>query len=110
MKVLGNRVLINVKKKNETKKTKMGFIIENEVSNNYITGNIVALGVGVGDNTTLANSFNTNNGVMVSFISNEENYKLSENSTSELYLVPTENVFAILDKDEYFSEVLEINC
>jgi len=99
MKVIGDRIIIKVDSSRKT--TKSGFILPIEESNHsYLKGIIVNVGEGV----KVQNTINYNEHVL--FLKDGIN-KLHDSDDWDLYLVPSDNVFCILDRDEILSNLLK---
>ena len=94
MKILGNRVLVKVNNLESTITNKMGLILPIENTNDiFLKGPIIELGNGVTDTNLLEAS---NNNQWVCF-TKDDVQKLLVHKDYELYLVPQDNIFGLVD-------------
>lgn len=94
MKILGKRILVKVNNQESTIKNKMGFILPIENKNDiFLKGEIIELGSGITDTNLLEASKNKQ---WVCF-TKEDVRILLEDKEYQLYLVPQDNIFGLVE-------------
>lgn len=103
MKILGNRVLVKVNNQQSTIKNKMGIILPIETKNDvFLKGDIIEIGNGITD-TNLIDASKNNQWVC---FTKDDVQKLLEHKDYDLYLVPQDNIFGLIEVSNQMENVL----